>query len=505
MRLSTRFLASFLYLILASLSQSAVVADRKPNILLILIDDMGWKDAGFAGSTYYETPHIDQLAVEGVVFRNAYSAAPTCTPSRGALFSGKNPARTKLTTVFGSLANANEDLHSVAKYQGGKDQNLEGRFRHVLPKQEMIFAEVLSRAGYATGFFGKWHIGECEGYYPDQRGFQIAKGYRKQSLSTSESGHWMKSFGKIGANMPPDVEKDAYVAEAITRQCIDFIEEKHDKPWLAVLSHYLVHVPIQPKADKLEKYRKKPTSDQGNPGYAAMVESVDDSVGLVLETLKRLNLEENTLVIFTSDNGGYTPKVTSNYPLLGGKSFPFEAGMAVPLIMKWSGKIESAISDQRVINMDLYPTILSAAGLPLLPEQHTDGVDLMPVLITQSDLENRPLVFHHPHYTHATGPYSSIIEGDWKLIRFYNDAEGAYLLFDLGKDREERTDLAATEPEVVSTLSSRLAGFLAGMEAEMPTPNPKFKAAPGFGKFNLKHTRDLAEKERADFETRIKR
>lgn len=491
-------------LALVAFAQASIAAGDKPNILLILIDDMGWKDLGFAGSTYYETPHIDQLAAEGVIFHNAYSAAPTCTPSRGALFSGKNPARTKLTTVFGSLADPNEELHSVSKYQGEKDQTLEAKFRHVLPKQEVIFGEVLAQAGYATGFFGKWHIGECEGYYPDQRGFQIAKGYRKESWSTSKSGHWMKTFAKVGAHME-GVDQDAYLAEVLTQQCIDFIEEKKEGSWLAVLSHYLVHSPIAPKPDKLAKYRKAPTTDQANPGYAAMVESVDDSVGRVLGTLEKLKLDENTVVIFTSDNGGYTPKVTSNYPLLGGKSFPFEAGIAVPLIVKWPAKVMPGSSEQRVINMDLYPTMLSAAGLPPMPDQHRDGVDLMPALTKQSELESRPIVFHHPHYTHATGPYSSIIEGGWKLLRFYNDAEGACLLFDLSNDREERHDLAAAEPERVSTLSSKLAGLLAEMEAEMPTPNPDFKEGPNYGRFSLKHTRELAEQERTYFESLLVR
>lgn len=488
----------------AARAADEISGTNRPNILLILIDDMGWKDLGFAGSAYYETPHVDRLASEGVVFQNAYSAAPTCKPSRGALFSGKNPARTKLTTVIGALAQPNEKLYSVSKYQGKKDQTLEAKFRHVLPKKEIIFADPLSKAGYATGFFGKWHIGEVDGYYPDQRGFEVAKGYRTKSLSTSKSGHWMKTFHEVGANMD-GVGQDAYVADVLTQQCIDFIEEKKDEPWLAVLSHYLVHNPISPKPGKLEKYRKKPRTDQTNPGYAAMVESVDDSVGRVLQTLEKLKLEESTLVIFTSDNGGLTPKVTSNYPLLGGKSFPFEAGVSVPLLVRWPEKIKAATSNQRVINMDLYPTILSAAGLPLRPEQHVDGVDLMPVLMKQSDLDERPLIFHHPHYTHATGPYTTIIDGEWKLIRFYNDAEGACLLYNISKDREERSDLAASRPELVATLSARLEGLLAEMKAEMPTPNPDFNEGAGKGKFNLRHTLKLAEKERAYFESLIDR
>ena len=489
----------YIVALLAALAFSSVSANEKTNILVILIDDMGWKDVGFAGSTYYETPHIDRLAAQGVVFKDAYSAAPTCKPSRGALFSGKNPARTKVTTVIGGLAQANEKLYSVSKYQGGKDQTLEAKFRQVLPKKEVIFPQALSEGGYSTGFFGKWHIGEVDGYYPDQRGFDVAKGYRLRSLSTSKSGHWMEMFKHVGANMD-GVRDDEYVAEAITQQCIEFITEKKDQPWLTVLSHYLVHNPLSPKPEKLAKYRKKKGNDQNNPAYAAMVESVDDSVGRVLETLEKLKLTDNTLIIFTSDNGGLTPKVTSNYPLLGGKSFPFEGGTAVPLVVKWADKIKPGTTSERVINMDLYPTLLSAAGLPLRPEQHVDGVNLMPLLTEGKSLSERPLVFHHPHYTHATGPYSIIIDGDWKLIRFYNDAKGAYLLFNIKADREERKDLASAHPEQVKQLSEALERELTAMDAEMPSGNPQFKDAPGFGKFNLEHTHKLGEKERSQFE-----
>ncbi|MBN2133157.1 MAG: sulfatase [Sedimentisphaerales bacterium] len=473
---------------------------ERPNVLFILIDDMGWKDIGCAGSSYYETPHIDQLASEGMRFLNAYSAAPVCTPSRGAIFSGKYPARTQLTTVFNGPAGPDDQLHDRSKYRGDRDQYFEARHRHALPRREVIAPQALAQAGYRTAFFGKWHIGECPDYYPEDRGFHVAKGYRTQQHG--KRSHWMKGF-QNAANLD-DADEDAYVAEVLTAECIDFIKANKDKPWLAVLSHYLVHSPIEPKPDKLARYRNKPTTDQNNPGYAAMVESVDDSVGRLLQTIRELGLEENTLVIFTSDNGGLTPRNTSNYPLMGGKSFPFEAGMKVPFIVKWPGKIKPGTSEQRVIGMDIYPTMLGAAGLPLRPEQHVDGLDLMPVLTQDATLKRRPIVFYFPHYTHATGPFSALIEDDWKLIRFYNDEHGAYLLYNLAVDPEEQNNLAATNVQMRSKLSRRLDTLLREMKAEMPTINPAFDPNKRSRRQNLETTKTLAEKERRMFEARLR-
>ena len=490
--------------ILASLLtvQHASAQPKHPNILFILIDDMGWKDIGCAGSSYYETPHIDRLATEGRRFENAYSAAPVCAPSRGAIYTGKYPARTKFTTVFAGNAGPDDRLFDRSKYQGEKDQNLEAKHRHALPKTETILATPFAQDGYRTGFFGKWHCGECVGYFPDQRGFHVAKGYRTKKVGSSTSGHWMKTFHAYAANLE-GADRDAYVADVLTDECIDFITENKGKPWLAVLSHYLVHSPIQPEPEKLKRYQNIPTTDQNNPGYASMVESVDDSVGKVLATLKELSLEENTLIIFTSDNGGLTPKYTSNYPLMGGKSFPFEAGMKVPFIIKWGKRIEPGTSQERIIGMDIYPTMLSAAGLPLRPEQHADGVNLMPLLTENAQLKKRPLIFHYPHYTHATGPFSSIIADGWKLIRFYNDEKGAHLLYNLNVDPEEQNDLAAENSELRNMLDHQLQQALQSMEAEMPTRNSKTYQKKKGRRMHLEFTKGMAEKEHQAFEKRL--
>ena len=476
---------------------------NKPNILFVLIDDMGWKDIVCAGSRYYETPHIDKLASEGMRFLNAYSAAPVCTPSRGAIFSGKYPARTQLTTVFNGPAGPDDRLFDKSKYRGQRDQYFEARHRHALPKTEVILPQALADGGYRTGFFGKWHIGECADYYPDDRGFHVAKGYRRV--------HGMK-YGHFGDRWPrgnfanlPDPKPTDFIPEILTDECIDFIKSNRDKPFLAVLSHYIVHTPITPRTEKVAKYKTRKATDQNNPAYAALVESVDDSVGRLIRTIRELNLEQNTMVIFTSDNGGLTPRNTSNYPLMGGKSFGFEAGMKVPFIVKWPGRIKPGISSERIIGMDIYPTMLGAAGLPMRPKQHVDGLDLMPLLTQKAKLKRRPIVFHYPHYTHATGPFSAIIADDWKLIRFCNDEHGGYLLYNLAVDPEEQNNMAETNVKMRGKLIGQLDNLLREMKAEMPIKNPDFKSEAKGKRYNLKSTKDLAEKERGIFESRLKK
>lgn len=474
----------------------------KPNILFILVDDMGWKDVGYAGSKYYLTPNIDKLASEGVWFTNANSAACVCSPSRGAIFSGKYPARTQLTTVWGEQPTTDDRLYEISKYQGGNDQYLEALQRHALPSTEFLFPEALSKGGYKTGFFGKWHIGNFPGYYPDERGFQVAKGYKKGFTSGYDRAHYGKNWVKGTFANLPDPEPEEFITDILTRECIHFIEENQKGPFLAFLSLYIVHAPITPKPEKVQKYLSRTSDDQNNPEYAALVESVDETVGLILEKIKKLGIERNTIVIFTSDNGGLS-KFTSGYPLMGGKSFSFEAGTRVPLIVKWPGKIEPGVSSENVIATDFYPTLLSAAGLPLLPEQHLDGQNLIPLLTRNKPLEKRPLVFHFPHYTGFTGPFSTIIEDGWKLIRFYNDEEGEFLLYDLNNDPEEQYDLASKEIALREQLNEKLDRSLLEMKAQFPVKNQNYNPNSAGKRMNLKFTKALAEQQRAEFESRL--
>lgn len=466
------------------LTLPAAATPDKPNIVLILIDDLGWKDAGYAGSTYYQTPHIDRLAADGMTFLQGYSCAPVCSPSRGALLSGKYPARTKLTNVWQDgpedyLPDMEDRLFKVAKENveeklaiRGNSQTLEALHRRVLPKAEYTFGEALRDAGYATGYLGKWHIGWQEAYQPQNQGFTFVEGTR----SKPSRGHFGRSFEGLVRGLK-GLKPDDYIADALTGAAVRFINANREKPFLLVLSHYAVHTPIQAKEEYIELCKKVPTSDHYRSDYAAMIKSVDDSVGHLTETLRQLGLEDNTLLIFTSDNGGLTP-ITSNFPLLGGKSLGYEAGMRVPFLIKWPAKVKPGTKSRtRVTHVDLYPTMLEAAGVEKNPRQHLDGVSLMPALTGQGNLPERAVFFHYPHFTGYTGPFSSVIYKDWKLLRYYNDADGAHQLFDLRNDPYELHDLAAALPDKIAELSAMLDNLLIETGAELPRPNPRYDPA----------------------------
>ena len=445
-----------------------------PNIVLIIIDDMGWKDLGCTGSAYYETPNIDELAASGVLFNNAYASSAICAPSRATIFTGKHVARTKLTCTFNGEMAPDDRLYESSKGLSGVNQTREALHRHALGRDETLFAENLRDARYATAYFGKWHLGEHPDFTPDKRGFQVAKGYRTKHVPSAVSGHWGRTCKPVVADMDT-MRDDEYLADALTDECIEFIEKNESGPFLAVLAHYLVHHPIDPKPELLKRFIGKPTTDQDNPGNAAMVASVDESVGRVVATLEKMGIKKNTLILFTSDNGGVIPRATSTYPLLGGKAGLFEGGTRVPFIASWPERIKPGrVVNDRVVGADLYPTVLAAAGITPSPSQTVDGVNLLPVLAGTASVPARPLVFHYPHYTKNIGPGSSIIEGRWKLIRFYNDEMGAYLLFDLWNDPAEQNDLSSQKPGVVKRLTNELDRQLRDFGAELPTPNPDY-------------------------------
>ncbi|CAZ95060.1 sulfatase-like hydrolase/transferase [Zobellia galactanivorans] len=330
----------------------------------------------------------------------------------------------------------------------------------------------------------------------------MAIGYRNKHVPTAVSGHWGETFKPYGVGLH-NLENDKYVADALTDECIDFIRKNSKKPFMVVLSHYLVHNPIQAKPALVKRFKNKATTDQDNPEYAAMLVSVDESIGRINTELKRLGIENNTLVIFTSDNGGLNNS-TSNYPLLGGKSYSFEGAMRVPLIVKWPAMIKPGRkSKKRVIGMDFYPTFLDIAGIKLESGQNMDGESFLSVLRGQVVVDKRQLVFHYPHYTGSTSPFSSIIEGDYKLIRFYNDEAGGYLLFNLKEDPSEQNDLSDRIPWKVKELAKTLQYELNDMEAEFPIKNPNHQL--NFVNLsNLKSTYDKANKERDIQEKKIK-
>ncbi len=451
---------------------------RKPNIVLIVADDMGWKDLGSSGSSYYNTPHLDALSGAGMRFTNAYSAAAVCAPSRAALLTGKTPARLKFTNVFAGPPASDDGLFDITKQIGLGNQNLEAKQRLTLASTETLLPELLKSVGYVTAFYGKWHCGIQEGYRPEQRGYDMAKGYflvadrlvHKDYLG-AERHYLNEESVEFVANMPQAQVGD-FLEDLMASDACEFIRENSREPFFLHYSSHLVHTPIVAKKTLLSKYKNKTGLDQSNPEYATMVEALDQTVGSIVETLRELDLIDNTLIIFTSDNGGLTLRnITSNYPLMGGKSFAHQGGYRVPFIAHWPGYIRPGSTNQtRVSGIDVYPTFLEIVGIPIKNAAEIDGMSLLGEMTGSSSLPSRPLFFHFPHYTHATSPHSIVIYQGWKLIRYYNDAEGRFLLFNLNTDPQEQFNLADEEPDILKLLDERLTQYLSSVDAQMPIP-----------------------------------
>jgi arylsulfatase A-like enzyme len=438
-------------------------ADRQPNIVLVLIDDLGWRDLSCQGSEFFETPNIDRLAREGVRFTDAYAAAPVCSPTRACLMTGKHPARLKLT-----------DFLKGKRTRPGS-QILPAEYANYLPLEETTVAELLRARGYATGHIGKWHLGHGE-HGPDAQGFEV-------NVGGGIWGHPLSFFWPAWKDAPTiEGRHDGeYLPDRLADEACAFIERNAQRPFFLQLAHYAVHTPIEYKADKAERYRTKAGrlpggSPQDNWRYAAMVESVDESVGRVLATLARLGLDERTIVLFTSDNGGlsveegrYTP-ATSNAPLRAGKGYLYEGGIRVPLLARWLGVTPpGTICKEPVGSADFLPTACALAGAPL-PAGPLDGVDLTPLLRDpRAPLAPRALFWHYPHFSNQGGsPGAAVREGRYKLIERYET--GAVELFDLEEDLGESRDLAAAMPERAHDLQQRLARWRADVDANMPRP-----------------------------------
>lgn len=489
----------------SAMTSSGDVKETTPtNIIFILIDDLGWKDLECTGSNYYQTPNIDKMASEGAVFSSSYSTSPVSSPSRGAIFTGKYPARTGFTSVYSVESTEDTEVwHSYSKSEvtGRNSQYLEAMNLHVLPRSEYTFAEALRDAGYKTGYVGKWHCGWHQNFSPDNQGFEYAEGYR--NVPDYTKGHFGKHFMGHVKGLE-DLKPEDDMADVLTEKAVDYIKQNKDVPFLLVLSHYAVHGPLMAKEEVIKKYENIEGDDQSFPVYAAMVESVDKSVKKINDVLEELNISDNTLVVFTSDNGGYVSSSekynvipTSNYPLLGGKSMAYEASMRVPMIIKWPSKVKTGmIIDTPVISTDLYPTFLESAKVALLPDQHKDGVSLLP-LFSGEKIPDRELYFHFPHYTSYTSPYTAILDNDWKLIRFYNDAQEGYQLFDMKNDPYELNNLAEKNPKKVKQLMTKMAKWYVDVDAKLPRKNPAYnedKPSTNTGKDCYETAVELREK-----------
>ena len=416
----------------------------KPNILFFLIDDLGWRDLGCCGSTFYKTPNIDRLAADGMRFTDAYAAAPLCSPTRASLLTGKYPARLHLTYVIGGKPQPNGRL-------------IAPNWTQHLPLEETTFAEALKEAGYATAQFGKWHVGGPN-FGPDKQGFDV-----------------------VVAATPAKNRRDKNVTQ-LTDAAIEFMRLHAKEPFLAYLCHHTVHVPHEADKALTEEYRKTaPRTGQNNPTMAAMIETLDQSVGRVLTALAELGIARNTIIIFTSDNGGLRSvqqgkgvvTATDNAPARAGKATLYEGGTRVPLIIKWPGVTQpGSTSSVPVISNDLYPTLLGMAGLPPRPAQHQDGLSLAPLLNGTGTVNREALFWHFPHYHSGVKPGGSLRAGEWKLIEFFED--NRVELYNLKDDLGEKQNLAAKQPEKAAELRQRLHNWRASVGAQMPTPNPDY-------------------------------
>lgn len=450
---------------------SSVQGSTTPNVIFILVDDLGWKDLGCYGSTFYQTPHIDRLAEEGLRFTNGYAACNVCSPTRAAIMTGKYPARLLLTQWLPS-----------GRWSRTQNKLREGRYLSNLPLEEVTIAETLREAGYRTAFMGKWHLGTETYYYPEHQGFDLNVAGRDYGAPGSYfypfEGRWeIPTTGKVlQKESPLSGQEGDYLVDRLAEEAETFIRTHADQPFFLMLSHYAVHTPLQGKPDKVARYEQvAETQRQGKPAYAAMVESVDDSVGRIMKALRELKLDEQTLVIFTSDNGGYAG-ATDNSPLRANKGSNYEGGIRVPVIIKWPGHTKpGSISHEPVISMDFYPTILAATAQRLRPHQHVDGKNLSPILTGSSGLHREAIYWHYPHYNgHPQSLPSGVIRaGDWKLIEAFETGELS--LYNLSEDLGERNDLSENEPQKVKELYAKLSVWRADVGADLMKPNPEYE------------------------------
>lgn len=465
-------LLSLLLLALAPVLIAEAASPRPPNIIFFLIDDWGWTDGGVFGSKVYETPHIDRLARQSMQFTSAYAACTVCSPTRAAVMTGKYPARLHITDW---IAGHNRPFARLKIPE----------WTLQLPLEERTIAEELKARGYTTGLFGKWHLGN-EAYYPEKQGFDV-------NFGGCHMGAPRNYFPPYGIPVITDEQPGEFLTDRLTREAVKFIEANRERPFYLYFPHYAVHTPLAGKPEVVEKYRKKIAAGsyvQTNPVYAALVESVDDSVGAVMKALADLKLDENTIIVLTGDNGGlsgtvngqgWRPGPTRNDPLRLGKGSAYEGGVRVPLLVKWPGVAAAGSrSDTPVISVDFFPTLLAAADrgrpAPAAAPGPIDGESLLPVLQGSGALARDAIYWHYPHYHPGSAtPYSAVREGDWKLIHFFEDNHVE--LYNLKDDLSEKTDLAAAQPERANRLRRKLDAWRTAVGAQIPTRNPQYDEA----------------------------
>lgn len=480
-------------LLLALPAESQAEPIRRPNVVLILVDDMGLHDLSIEGSTFYRSPNIDSLARSGMRFTQGYATCRVCSPSRASIQLGTFTARHGITNWIGAKSGTDWKRD---------DQLLPAEYEHNLPHRQTTIAEALQESGYTTFFAGKWHLGG-EGSLPTDHGYDINVGGHHRG---SPPGGFFSPYKNPKMSDGPDGES---LTLRLGEETAKFIKGNRDKPFYAMLSFYSVHAPVQSTRELWQKYRDSaPTLPEGtqrfktdrtlpvrqvqdHPVYAAMVETTDAAVGKVLSALDDNDLTESTIVIFTSDNGGVSSGdayATSNLPLRGGKGRQWEGGIREPYYIRYPTVTKAGSeSATPVTGADFYPTILELCGLSTRDDQHVDGVSLVPLLCGES-INPRPLYWHYPHYDNQGGEPSSLLrDGRWKLIHYYEDGHNE--LYDLVEDPFEQSDLARTHPVRTENMSERLTEWLLSVGAKFPKPDPRYDPARTEAKFTRIQTK----------------
>lgn len=469
-------------LLLGSCQTAPQQENKQPNVILIVADDLGWMDLGYTGSSFYETPNIDAMAASGMIFTDAYAASPVCSPTRSSIMSGKTPARTRNTDWFG----APQPGVKFPGWMGHKNRTLEpAAYKDFMALEEYTIAEALRDNGYTTFLAGKWHLGHDEKYWPEHQGFEINKGGFEMGhppLNDEYDGY----FSPYGNPRLSDGPKGEYLPYRLVHETRKFIKENKDKPFFVYYPFYLVHTPLQAREELIAKYQHKRDSlkltdefidfgdrklrtNQSNVVYAAMVEAMDQVIGKIAKEVKESGIEDNTIIIFTADNGGLSTNSapTSNLPLKGGKGWVYEGGIREPMFVVWPGVTESnSTCNEPVVTTDFYETIAEMSGISQ-QEQVTDGKSLVPLLKQENGFERKALFWHYPHYSpQGTTPASAIRSGDWKLVKNYETQQVE--LYNLKNDIGETINLSEENIEMTQQLETELNEWLKEVDASMP-------------------------------------
>lgn len=466
----------------------------KPNVVFIVVDDLGWRDVGFMGSGFYETPNLDRIARQGMIFSNAYSSCAVCSPSRASLLTGRYPVRMGITDWIRGSNNGSrvpDDRRNPQGFEKEKNALLKTPVNALwMEKEEETLAEILKKEGYSTAHIGKWHLG-FDDWFPEKQGFDTNIG----GVDFGEPPGYFDPYeaGKLKIkNLSPRM-KGEYFTDREGEEAVNYIRKHKDKPFYLNLWHYAVHTPLQAKKEMEMKYREKSKSDktmpewiperddmnarfksreplngQRNPTYAAMIESIDQSFGKILKALEEEGILDNTIIVFTSDNGGHIV-ATDNAPARLGKGHPYEGGIKVPLAVWFPKQIKpQRVCDTPVMGIDLFPTLLTMTGSIQKPANKIDGSDLTPILNGKGKIIDRDLFWHYPHYWWGmkVKPYSAVRSGSWKLIKNYED--GSFELYNLKADPGEKINLAGKEKGLVKKLDGKLNRWLSSMKAKLP-------------------------------------